>query len=92
MAGAHGGPHFYRRVKMGKNKDYIVYKCIKPGCPHYVPRELAVGRPSLCWSCNKEFIMTSKNLQQAKPTCGCRSFRQERLAGMDVNALLKGVK
>ena len=86
----HQGAHKYRRVKMGREKDYIVYRCDLPSCPHYVPKYLAVGRESICWKCGKTFILNGKNLTQAKPTCGCLSFRQERLAGMDIDALLKG--
>lgn len=86
----HEGAHQYRRVRLGKEKDYIVYRCIKPGCPHYIPKEMLPGKTSVCWKCGKEFIVQTSNLQQAKPTCGCLSFRQERLAGMDIDALLRG--
>lgn len=86
----HQGAHKYRRVKMGKDKSYIVYRCDIPTCSHYVQRELAVGRESICHKCGKTFVLTMKNVTQAKPSCGCLSFRQERLAGMDIDALLKG--
>ena len=85
-----GRAHQYRRVRMGKGKDYVVYRCILPGCSHYINKELAPGRESICWECGKTFFMTTRSLQQAKPTCGCKSFRAERLAGLDVDALLKG--
>ena len=86
----HPGPHKYHRVKMGKTREYIVYRCALPTCTHYILRELVVGRESLCHRCGKAFILTNKSIQRAKPTCGCLSFRQERLAGLDLDALLKG--
>ena len=86
----HQGPHKYKRLKMGRGKDYIVFRCDIPGCPHYVPRDLVTGRETICWKCGKTFIMSTKDSHHSKPSCGCLSFRQERLAGMDIDALLKG--
>jgi len=75
--------HKYKRVIMGGKKfekdengklrivrqaGYPVYKCVVPGCTHYVPRELAEGRESTCWRCGERLTMTTRNLTQAKPT------------------------
>ena len=49
----HPGPHYYRRVRMGKDKKYVVFRCILPNCSHYVPKELAIGRQAVCWKCHR---------------------------------------
>lgn len=73
--------HKYKRVIMGGKRivlkdgkkyierapGYMVYKCVLPGCAHYVPRELAEGRKSVCWRCGGELVMTNRNLWQVKP-------------------------
>jgi hypothetical protein len=61
--------HKYVRIKLGRNKDRIKYKCNLPGCPHYLEPELAVGRIALCNSCNEEFVMNKESIRLAKPHC-----------------------
>ena len=60
--------HKYYRVKLGKNKDYVVYRCESPGCTHYMPADLIVGCKSICHRCDKEFVIT-QNLMFKKPHC-----------------------
>jgi len=59
--------HKYKKVTMGKN--FVVYKCVLPGCTHYVRSELAVGRFSLCWMCEGQFVMTEISATRLKPKC-----------------------
>lgn len=59
--------HKYRRIKMGN--DYEVYKCVLPGCPHYIRPELVVGRFSLCWGCDEQFTMSATSATRLKPKC-----------------------
>ncbi len=70
--------HKYMRVLLGDN--YIVFKCMLPGCPHYVRKELFMGRKSLCWRCGGIFIISQKNLEQKKVHCkGCKRKKHESL-------------
>ena len=69
--------HRYKRVKLGKN-GFEVYKCYKPGCTHYIRKELVIGAIAECWRCRKEFVMTPMNAKQAKPHCNaCTRTRKE---------------
>jgi hypothetical protein len=76
--------HFHRYEKMIWPNGKIFYKCMEPGCPHYLPvANLAIGRESLCWGpgpCNKLVVITKEDVQRGtkKPMCDeCRGERQE---------------
>ena len=58
--------HKYLRSKLGK---LIIFKCMIPGCAHYIRKELAENRFSLCWRCNEIFVMTKVQLLLKKPHC-----------------------
>ena len=61
--------HKYQRIKIGKNKR-VEFKCAIPGCVHHIIPELVLGRPSICWNCGDEFIITKYNIKaHAKPKC-----------------------
>lgn len=61
--------HKYHRVKLGKQKQYTVYKCALPDCAHYVGKELARGRRSICWQCGNDFVLSAYSIRLAKPYC-----------------------
>ena len=61
--------HKYVRVQLGKERNYFVWRCSVSGCPHYVPRELVVGRQSICWRCGKVFTITQAVIDLKKPHC-----------------------
>lgn len=60
--------HKYVRVKM-KGGEYIVYKCVLPGCTHFINRDLVVGHETLCWKCGTTIVMTMKLATLRKPHC-----------------------
>lgn len=61
--------HQYKRLDIGKDKEYIVFKCALPNCAHYLAPYLVVGRESLCPRCEESFIIENKHLQLAQPHC-----------------------
>ena len=62
--------HKYQREILG---TLIIYRCMVPGCPHYVHKKLATGRISTCWYCDESFVMTKKSVNLKKPHClNCR--------------------
>lgn len=69
----HKGPHKYLRIKwksrVSAGDPYIIYKCMIPGCTHYVPRDLVVGNESICWKCGDSFQMSLATANLAKPHC-----------------------
>lgn len=56
--------HVYKRVNLGKDKEYIVYKCIKPGCSHFVREELILDRVAECPECEGIFTIKKPNLSR----------------------------
>jgi hypothetical protein len=69
--------HQYRRQKIGKAKNYIIYRCMRPGCAHYIAEDFIEGRRSICWRCDEEFTITHK-LLRIKPVCEkCKLARKE---------------
>jgi len=59
--------HKYERTKIGEN--YFVFKCMVPGCNHYIQRKLAVNRIAACWRCDQPFILTKYSLKRKRPHC-----------------------
>jgi hypothetical protein len=60
--------HKYKRMKVGKNKSYEIFRCFQPGCTHYIGADHIINRQSICWQCGDPFIITYK-LIKVKPTC-----------------------
>lgn len=75
--------HKYKRAKLGK--DYLVYKCMLPNCPHYLPRKLVVGRQSLCWICAGQFIMSTESSSMTRPHCPQCTRRRPRRESVAAN-------
>jgi len=68
--------HKYKRMKIGKEKNYEIFRCFQPGCTHYIAAEHVINRNSICWACNKPFTITYK-LIKVKPTCqDCKDQRK----------------
>lgn len=82
MAMSRGHIHKYYRVNLGTRKEYLVYRCARPGCTHFVRPQLVVGLQGICWDCSQPFYLTIKNLHQVKTTCNsCRggTLKTDRL-------------
>jgi hypothetical protein len=60
--------HKYMRVKLG-TRGFEVYKCMLTNCPHYIRRELVIGRLTICWRCGAEARMSQQMATAKKPTC-----------------------
>jgi len=53
-----GRPYKHSRLKRGrKTIEDLVMACAHPDCLHYITLEEAVGRRSICWKCEKQFIL-----------------------------------
>ena len=67
--------HKYQKKDIGSNKKYEVYKCMIPGCSHYISLKQAEGKLAICHSCNDAFVITRSTLTGssgkplAKPKC-----------------------
>jgi hypothetical protein len=58
--------HKYFRDKLGKQ---FIYRCMLPGCPHYILAKLVLGRESLCNYCDTKFVIDKHNATLKKPHC-----------------------
>lgn len=76
-----GHVHKYKKVVLGKN--YTVYKCVLPGCDHYISVALALGKIAECWRCGSPFTITADIIRKgrvvAKPHCKpCTKSKKEK--------------
>jgi transcription elongation factor Elf1 len=60
--------HKYKRMR-GMKKGSKWFRCMIPECNHYIRKQLVVGKKSICWVCNAEFIITEKEAELARPHC-----------------------
>lgn len=68
MAKKRGHLHRYKRVSLG-TRGYKVYRCIVPGCPHYISVDLVENSLCECNRCGQPMVMTKAAMQLAKPHC-----------------------
>jgi hypothetical protein len=58
----------------------VFYKCMLPGCSHYLPvADLAIGRESLCWgNCNRLVVITKEDVMREVKRPMCSECKEER--------------
>jgi hypothetical protein len=56
--------HRYKKLLLGE--DYLVYKCQKPGCSHYISAKLIPGKVAECWRCGNAFVVTPNMVRKGK--------------------------
>src|SRR5678809_721490 len=77
--------HRYKKVNLGQNgKTYLVYRCMKPACTHYVPVMVSEGKLCECNRCGEPMVISKLTLQGsasralAKPHCpNCTKSRKD---------------
>ena len=75
--------HKYRKVLWGKQKT-IVWRCMLPGCSHYVHDEMVRNRKSLCSLCNAPFVMNPDKMRRIKPRCDrCQHRKNPVISQLD---------
>lgn len=64
--------HKYHKVSMNGVK---VWACALGNCTHYMPKHMenmVSGKTAICWQCESEFTLDSRNMQEDMPRCyGC---------------------
>lgn len=68
--------HRYRKLKMGKNKDYIVYACQDPGCKHYISSSLVVGKVARCFYCKEAFVIDREQVRKGQLKLRCNACKK----------------
>jgi hypothetical protein len=66
--------HRYKKVNLSRDKDkkYLVYKCVKPLCSHYLPIHLAEGKECECNICYNIMVITKETLTHSGGTPAAR--------------------
>ncbi len=59
--------HKYQRTTLGKN--FLIYRCMVPGCSHYVSAKLMLNRICECWRCGNPMVIDKYSAHLAKPHC-----------------------
>jgi len=67
--------HTYKRVDIGKNSPYVVYRCME--CPHYLLPYLIEGRKAKCPRCDETYIVKKDHLNLAMPHCDACTIKRE---------------
>jgi len=89
--------HRYKKVDIGSEKEYLVYRCMKPACSHYIPIHLSEGKMCECNRCFEPMIITKATLSASgkkpmtRPHCGnCIKKRKSADATDAIAAFLSG--
>lgn len=62
--------HKYKKVNIGRNgNDFLVFKCQRPACQHYIRVDLAEGKLCECNRCAEPMILTKAAMVLTKPHC-----------------------
>lgn len=63
--------HRYKKINIGGfgRPPFLVYKCTKPVCSHYVRVNLAEGKLCECSKCGEAMIIGKVTLTQTNPHC-----------------------
>lgn len=62
--------HRYKKINIGrKPNDYLVFRCTKPDCNHYIRVELADGKLCECNRCSSPMIMNKVAMTLTLPHC-----------------------
>lgn len=65
--------HIHKYVRYhklgGKTLKDRVFRCDDPGCTHYAPAELVIGKRSRCTICDGPFTLDAEAARRAKPRC-----------------------
>ena len=72
-------PHKYLRIKVKGRTSISTYRwrCVLPGCHHYLLEDFIVGAVCICWRCGDDFVI-DKVTKLLKPHCRkCTRRRDE---------------
>jgi hypothetical protein len=65
--------HQYKRTKL---KQSVVFRCVLPGCSHYLTRPFIIGRIASCGNCKREFVIDAFAIRNVNLVCtNCRNAR-----------------
>lgn len=80
--------HNYKRINIASfgKEPYLVFKCLKPLCSHYIRIDLAEGKMCECSICHEMMIINKESINHAKPHCsGC--IKRKKVKDVNINEL-----
>lgn len=78
--------HKYKRIKF--KSGHIVFRCMLPGCSHFIREELLRGRLSVCWRCGEEHVITNTRLSKQHCDSCTKSVKENKYNDSVVDTLL----
>jgi hypothetical protein len=92
--------HLYKRVdlrpkwKQIKNPDlppFLVFRCQKPACMHWIEVSLALNKICECNVCHNPMILDKETIKKARPRCSDCIVRKTKKEVTDLSELLKDI-
>lgn len=85
--------HKYKKVDIGRDGNhFLVFKCMRPACTHYIRVDLAEGKLCECNRCAEPMILTKAAMQLTKPHCTSCVKRKESPDVEAIAEFLAGTK
>jgi len=91
--------HKYKKVDIARkgDKEFLVYKCMKPACSHYIRMDLVEGKECECNRCGELMFITKETLvhsggkPMARPHCN-NCVKRRKVPEIDAIAAFLGKK
>ena len=65
--------HQYKRITQ-RPSNRVIYRCMLANCNHYLTEEFILGKQSVCWACQNDFVLDKYAVERTKPKCeNCRT-------------------
>jgi hypothetical protein len=63
--------HVHKYLRHTFKSGYVVYKCMLPGCSHYIDAALVAGKQTICWRCGAVCLIPIRDVdnQLKRPHC-----------------------
>lgn len=82
--------HQYMRIK-GKNS--VMYRCMLPGCSHYIMGQFIVNKIALCPYCGENFLVTYDLARRKRVHCAdCMKSKKDKIKVEEVTNFLDELK
>ena len=78
--------HKYKRFEFSNGR--LAYRCMLPGCRHYILPQFLMGQRSICWRCGNAFTINAAQARMAKPTC-CKEKKMNEVEERALDELMK---
>ena len=82
--------HLYKKVNISRSGEpFIVFKCMKPDCSHYIRVELVENKHCECNRCHEPMIMTKSAMSLTLPHCSNCVKRKNTTEIIKISQLLE---